>query len=70
MLRSLYLFHTYYHIRRILHMCGIKTPGEEGFQRYANRYDAKGVRKVLDKYCRGETYELEDFRNEYSDKSF
>ena len=70
MVRSLYLFHTYYHIRRILHICSIKIPGETGFQRYANNFDEEGVKRVFAKYCRGTTYKLEDFRNEKNEKSY
>merc|ERR1711911_108089 len=70
MVRSLYLFHPYYHIRRILHICSIKIPGETGFQRYANKFDEEGVRRVFAKYCRGTTYKLEDFRNEKNEKTY
>ena len=37
MIRSLYLFHTYYHIRKVLHLCGIWIPGDKDFHRYSNR---------------------------------
>merc|ERR1711911_337736 len=70
MVRSLYLFHPYYHIRRILHICSIKIPGDPGFKRYANKFDEEGVRRVFAKYCRGTTYKLEDFRNEKNEKTY
>ena len=36
--RSLYKFHVYYHIRRILKRMLVPTPSEEGFDKYNNAY--------------------------------
>jgi len=48
--RSLYRFHAYYHIRRILKRMLVLTPSEEGFDRYNNPYNLKEVRRIGDEY--------------------
>jgi len=50
LVRSLYRFHAYYHIRRILKRMLVPTPSEEGFDRYNNAYNLKEVRRIGDEY--------------------
>jgi len=50
LVRSLYRFHVYYHIRRILKRMLVPTPSEEGFDKYNNAYDLKEVRRIGDEY--------------------
>ena len=50
MIRSLYRFHAYYHIRRILKRIGAPLPSEHGFDKYNNDYDLAQVNKIGDEY--------------------
>ena len=50
LVRSLYRFHVYYHVRRILKRMLVPTPSEEGFDKYNNAYDLKEVRRIGDEY--------------------
>ena len=44
LVRSVYRFHVYNHVRRILKRILVPTPGEDGFDKYNNAYDLKEVR--------------------------
>ena len=50
MVRSLYRFHTYYHIRRILKRIGAPLPSEHGFDKYNNDFDLSQVERIGDEY--------------------
>ena len=50
LVRSLYRFHVYYHVRRILKRMLVPTPSEEGFDKYNNTYNLKEVRRIGDEY--------------------
>jgi hypothetical protein len=50
LLRALYRFHIYYHVRKVLHMLNVKTPGESGFSRYNNMYSGEGFNRVCLEY--------------------
>jgi len=69
LVKALYRFHAYYHIRRILKRMLVPTPGEEGFDRYNNAYNLKEVRRIGDEYgC--STKSLFLYRNEsYFDRT-
>jgi len=48
LIKSLYRFHVYYHVRCILKRIVVPTPSEEGFDRHNNSYDLKEVRCIGD----------------------
>ena len=50
LVKSLYRFHVYYHVRRILRRMAVPTPSEEGFDKYNNTYNLKEARKIADEY--------------------
>ena len=50
MLRSIYCFHVYYHIRRILKILEIPLPYENDFQQYDNPYNHEMFIKVCGEY--------------------
>ena len=50
MVRSLYRFHVYYHVRRILKRMLTPLPGEEGFDKYNNAFSLEEVRRIGDEY--------------------
>ena len=64
MVRSLYRFHAYYHIRRILKRLLTPLPGEEGFDKYSNAFSLKEVRRIGDEYGVS-TKNLGIFKNDY-----
>ena len=47
MIRSIYCFHVYYHIRRILKILEIPLPYENSFNQYNNPYNHESVYKNL-----------------------
>ena len=59
LVKALYRFHAYYHIRRILKRILTPLPGEEGFDKYNNAFSLDHVRRIGDEY--GVT-ELGDFQ--------
>ena len=50
LVRALYRFHTYYHIRRILKRMLTPLPGTEGFDKYNNAFSLEQVRRIGDEY--------------------
>ena len=64
LVRALYRFHTYYHIRRILKRILTPLPEEEGFNKYNNAFSLEEVRRVSDEYGVS-TKALGIFKNEY-----
>ena len=64
LVKALYRFHTYYHVRRILKRMSVPTPSEEGFNKYNNAFSLEQVRRVGDEYGVS-TKLLGIFRNEY-----
>ena len=64
MVRSLYRFHAYYHIRRILKRMLVPRPSEDGFDKYNNAYSLEEARRIGDEYgC--STKSLGIYRNAY-----
>ena len=64
LVRALYRFHVYYHVRRILKRMLTPLPGEEGFDKYNNAFNLEQVRKIGDEYGVS-TKNLGIFKNEY-----
>ena len=64
LVKALYRFHTYYHIRRILKRMLTPLPGEEGFDKYNNAFSLEQLRNVGDEYGVS-TKNLGIFKNEY-----
>ena len=50
MIRSIYHFHVYYHIRRILKLLGNPLTYENSFSQYNNPYNHEKVIKVSGEY--------------------
>ena len=50
MVRSLYRFHVYYHIRRILKRIQAPLPSEDGFDKYNNTFSLDEVKRIGDEY--------------------
>ena len=64
MVRSLYRFHAYYHIRRILKKMQTPLPIGDRFDKYNNAFSLEQVRKIGDEYgC--STKSLGIYKNEY-----
>ena len=64
MVRSLYRFHAYYHIRRILKKMQTPLPSGDRFDKYNNAFSLEQVRKIGDEYgC--STKSLGIYKNEY-----
>ena len=64
MVRSLYRFHAYYNIRRILRRMKTPLPSEDGFDKYNNAFSLEQVKKIGDEYgC--STKNLGIYRNGY-----
>ena len=64
LVKALYRFHTYYHIRRILKRMLTPLPGTEGFDKYNNAFSLEEVRRVGDEYgC--STKSLRIYENKY-----
>ena len=64
LVRALYRFHTYYHVRRILKRMLTPLPGEEGFDKYNNAFSLEEVRRIGDEYGVS-TKNLGIFKNKY-----
>ena len=47
---SIFRFHAYYHIRRILFRMGVPLPYENGFNRYNNNFSLGGFSQICDEY--------------------
>ena len=64
LVKALYRFHTYYHVRRILKRMLTPLPGEEGFDKYNNAFSLEEVRRIGDEYgC--STKSLGIYENKY-----
>ena len=50
MVRLLYRFHVYYHVRRVLKRLQVALPHEAGFSPYDNPYSNKGFFKICEDY--------------------
>ena len=50
LVRSLYRFHVYYQVRRILRRMLVPTPSEDGFNKYNNTYSLEEVRRIGNEY--------------------
>ena len=64
LVKALYRFHVYYHVRRILKRMLTPLPGEEGFDKYDNAFSLEQVRRIGDEYGVS-TKNLNIYRNEY-----
>ena len=64
LVRALYRFHTYYHVRRILKRMLTPLPGEEGFDKYNNSFSLEQVRRIADEYGVS-AKNLNIYKNEY-----
>ena len=64
LVKALYRFHAYYHIRRILRRMKTPLPSEDGFDKYNNAFSLEQVKKIGDEYgC--STKNLGIYRNGY-----
>ena len=64
LVKALYRFHTYYHVRRILKRMLTPLPGEEGFDKFDNAFSLEQVRRISDEYGVS-TKNLGIFKNKY-----
>ena len=64
LVRALYRFHVYYHVRRILKRMLTPLPGEEGFDKFDNAFNLEQVRGIGDEYGVSTKF-LGIFKNEY-----
>ena len=62
MIRSIYQFHVYYHIRRILNILKIPLPYKNSFNKYNNPYDHEKFKKICTEY--GVSNDLTKWRNQ------
>ena len=62
MIRSIYRFHVYYHIRRILNILGIPLPYENSFNQYSNPYNHEKFIGICSEY--GVSNNLTKWRNQ------
>ena len=64
LVKALYRFHAYYHVRRILKRMLTALPGTEGFDKYNNAFNLEQVRRIGDEYgC--STKSLGIYENKY-----
>ena len=62
MIRSIYRFHVYYHIRRILKILEIPLPYENSFNQYSNSYNHEKFIGICSEY--GVSNDLKKWRNQ------
>ena len=62
MIRSIYRFHVYYHIRRILKILEIPLPYENSFNQYSNPYNHEKFIEICSEY--GVSNDLTKWRNQ------
>ena len=62
MIRSIYRFHVYYHIRRILKILEIPLPYENSFNQYSNQYNHEKFIGICSEY--GVSNDLTKWRNQ------
>ena len=46
MVRSVYRFHAYYHIRRVLKRMMVPLPSEDGFDKYSNSFNLAEINRI------------------------
>ena len=63
LVRSLYRFHVYYQIRRILRRMVVPTPSDDGFDKYNNAYNLREARRIADEYGCSSNFHL--YRNDF-----
>ena len=64
LVKALYRFHAYYHVRRILERMSLPTPSEERFDKYNHAFSLEEVRKIGDEYgC--STKSMSIYKNDY-----
>ena len=64
MIRSIYRFHVYYHIRRILKILAIPLPYENSFNQYNNPYNHEKVIGICSEYGVSNDLTMEEWRNQ------
>ena len=64
LVRAVYRFHVYYHIRRILKRMLTPLPGTEGFDKFDNAFNLEQVRRIGDEYG-VTTKSLGVYKNQY-----
>ena len=67
MIRSVYQFHVYYHIRRILNGLEIPLPYKNSFNKYNNLYNHEKFKKICIEYGVSDKNEASD-ENKVSDE--
>ena len=50
LLKYLYQFHVYYHIRKIFHILQTQIPGKDGFNKFENSYSSSAYHKICNEY--------------------
>ena len=61
MVRSVYKFHTYYHIRKIFKNLKIPIPGDDSFNEVNNQINRKELKKLLADFGLNDEYEFSTF---------
>ena len=69
LVKALYRFHTFYHVRRVLKRMLTPLPGEEGFDKYDNTFSLEEVRRIGDEYGVTTNYYF-DRSGKYGDYSY
>ena len=64
LVKALYRFHAYYHVRCILKRMSVPTPSEDEFDKYGNAFSLEQVRRIGDEYGFS-TKDLAIYRNKY-----
>ena len=64
LVKALYKFHTYYHVKQILKRMSVPTPSEDGFDKSNNAFSLEQVRRIGNEYCCS-TNDLDIYRNKY-----
>ena len=69
MIRSVYRFHVYYQIRKILEELRVAVPFQSGFDKYNNRYDETRYNRLVAEYNLS-TIDQSIWRNQYIFSSY
>ena len=56
LIKSIYRFHIYYQMRRILHKLDCRIPGDYEFSKYNNSYNENSYYKICDEYGVNKNY--------------
>ena len=67
MIRSVYRFHVYYHIRRILNRLKTPLPYENSFNKYNNPYDHEMLEKICVEYGVSDENQVSDEKKDSCD---